>query len=66
MAVLIIRCPKCRGNMWEEDLPDSSSKIDLVCIICGLRKFFDKNKYLAKRAEIEQTRTRSRRVVSTR
>lgn len=66
MAVLIIRCPKCRGNMWEEDLPDSSTKIDLACIICGFRRFFDKKRYLDKKADIEQARTRARRVVSSR
>ena len=64
MATLKIKCPKCSGPMWEEDLPDSSTKIDLVCIICGVRRFFDKAKYLAKKKEIENYVPVTRRVVS--
>lgn len=51
--LLKIKCPKCSGPMWEEELPDTQRIMDLVCIICGTRKFFNKAKYKAKRKEIE-------------
>lgn len=73
MAILKIKCPNCSGPMWEEDLPDAraAGRIELACIICGLRKFFDRRKYLAKRQEIEdrvsgKTRPAAWRVVRTR
>lgn len=67
--ILKIKCPKCSGPMWEEDLPDSSTKIDLACIICGFRRFFDKSKYLKVKKAIEnrgKAKPATRRVVSTR
>ena len=73
MPVLKIKCPKCEGPMWEEDLPDAKAagKIELACIICGYRAFFDRRKYLAKRREIEdrvrgKVRPATGRVVSPR
>jgi uncharacterized Zn finger protein (UPF0148 family) len=57
-----IKCPRCEGPVWEEDLPDSQKVIDLVCIICGHRKYYPKQKYLAfKRKISEQLATNSRR-----
>lgn len=44
-----IKCDKCGGPVWEEELPDTHGKnkmIDLVCLMCGMRKFYLKRKYL--------------------
>lgn len=51
---LVIKCPQCRGPMWEEDLPDSKRTIDLACIICGFRKFYPRQKYLEWRKKQER------------
>lgn len=40
--------------MWEEDLPDSERHIDLVCIICGHRRFYPKDKYLKWKRKLEK------------
>jgi predicted nucleic-acid-binding Zn-ribbon protein len=65
--VLQIKCPKCRGPVWEEDLPDSDKKIDLVCIVCGLRRFYDKKKYLEFKLKLERRYAADkRRKLSTR
>lgn len=41
-----IKCAKCGGPCWEEDLLDSDRYIDIVCIMCGLRRFYPKKRYL--------------------
>lgn len=54
MKRVVIRCPHCRGPMWEEELPETPSLIDIVCIICGLRKFYPKSRYKKWRKEMEK------------
>ena len=52
--LLTIKCPKCRGPMWEEYLPDTPRIIDLACIICGLRRHYPKDVYNKNRKKLEE------------
>lgn len=54
MKRIVIKCPKCSGPMWEEELPDTDRIMDLVCIVCGLRKFYPKQRYLKWRRRMEK------------
>lgn len=49
MDTIRIKCNKCGGPMWEEEMLDSHGKnkmIDIVCLMCGMRKFYNKKKYM--------------------
>lgn len=47
-----IRCDRCSGRVWEDDMPDSKWIIELACLMCGRRKFYKRKEYemLLKRA----------------
>lgn len=59
MARLTIKCPRCRGAMWTEDLPDSKSIVDLACIVCGLRKFYPRARYMGWLKKMEKKHVNS-------
>lgn len=66
MTKLRLKCDKCGGPCWEEDLLDSDRFIDIVCVICGLRKFYPKKKYLDwKKKKIEYITANSGRALPT-
>lgn len=52
--ILKINCNRCNGPMWEEDIPDSSTVIDIVCMYCGDRKFVNKKKWMNLKNRIEK------------
>lgn len=39
-----IRCFKCSGPMWVDDMRDSGKIVDLACIVCGNRVFVNRIK----------------------
>lgn len=61
-TILVIHCPKCKGVCWEEQMPDTDKFIDIVCIICGLRRFYPKVKYMQWRRKMEK-RANTRRIL---
>jgi hypothetical protein len=66
-VILKIKCPKCNGPMWEDELPETPRHIDLACLVCGERRIFKKADYrkAIKRIE-ERVDARIRRALPSR
>ena len=64
--ILKIVCPKCRGKVSTEYINDKV--VDLVCVHCGLRRFYPKYKFNLMLLELERKivqRNRMRSLLST-
>lgn len=52
--ILRIKCVRCGGACWEEDLPETPSIIDIVCLSCSERKHYRKVDYFKWKDRLEK------------